>query len=40
MGSVSRRVGEIEKYSRPNQMEVLASFLRGLTPATIAAGQA
>jgi glycosyltransferase involved in cell wall biosynthesis len=40
IGSVKRSEGEIEKYSRPNQMKVLASFLRDLTPATTAAGQA
>jgi glycosyltransferase involved in cell wall biosynthesis len=40
IGSVNRCASEIEKYSRPNQMEVLASFLRGLSTAKTAAGPA
>ena len=36
--SISRCGSEIEKYSRPHQMNILASFLRGFVPAPIAAG--
>jgi glycosyltransferase involved in cell wall biosynthesis len=37
IGSLSPCVNEIEKYSRPHQLEVLASFLKGFAP-PIAAG--
>jgi len=38
VGSIHPCVSEIAKYSRPHQMESLASFLRGFAPAPLAAG--
>jgi hypothetical protein len=38
LGSMHPCVSEIEKYSRPHQMEALASFLKGFAPTPIAAG--
>jgi glycosyltransferase involved in cell wall biosynthesis len=40
IGSIKRCDSEIQKYSRPNQMQVLASFLKNLAPAPSAAGRA